>query len=235
MHRSAGLRARSAIAVAAVAALVFLAVPLLRPRPRQRGPTPPGRLRWPWRPPALTARSSPWTTRPRPRALDMATDPSTGTAYLGWISSSYATQTLRAVHLCVLPPGASSCAGAPITSAVDGPSAAGLQIKVTAPGVATLVWFHQLNLTEARLATAMYADGVLSGPSTCGSLRATAGCWTSPTPATASSGRSPRTTPAPARSSTSRPRAPRDVLGLVIAPWYAGHASLGFVFSKAAR
>ncbi len=69
------------------------------------------------------------------------------------------------MHLCVLPPGASSCAGGVLTtSAVDGPSAAGLQIKVTAPGVATLVWFHQLRLTEAWLAAATYANGVLSAP-----------------------------------------------------------------------
>ena len=115
--------------------------------------------------------------------IDMATDPSTGTAYLGWISSNYATQTLRSVHLCVLPPGASSCAGGVLTtSAVDGPSAAGLQIKVTAPGVATLVWFHQLDLTEARLAAATYANGALSAPSDLWrALRATAGCSTSRT------------------------------------------------------
>jgi hypothetical protein len=47
------------------------------------------------------------------------------------------------------------------TSAIDGASAAGLQVEVTAPGVVTLVWFHQ-SLTTGMLATATYANGVLA-------------------------------------------------------------------------
>ena len=164
----------------------------------------------------------------------MATDPSTGTAYLGWISSNYATQTLRSVHLCVLPAGTSSCAGGVLTtSAVDGPSAAGLQIKVTAPGVATLVWFHQLGLTEARLAAATYANGVLSGP---------ADLWVAPSNgrlldvADAGNGQLYAVTQNDSGSGQIlhlQQLSPGALPTDVAAPWYVGKASLAFVGSKA--
>ena len=128
-------------------------------------------------------------------------------------------------------PGASGCAGGVLTtSAVDGPSAAGLQIKVTAPGVATLVWFHQLNLTEARLAMATYANGVaVRACRPVAALRATAGCWTSRPPRTASCTPSPRTTPGSGQILHLQPLAPGALPTDVIAPWYVGKASLAFV------
>ncbi len=99
--------------------------------------------------------------------FDLATDPSTGVAYLGWISSS-AASPLRAVHLCVLPPGALACSGGVLTtSAVDGPSAAGLQVEVTSPGTATLVWYHNFSSNSlGALSFATYAAGVLGAPAT---------------------------------------------------------------------
>jgi hypothetical protein len=231
MHRSSGLRARSAVAVAAAAALA-LSVPLTSSATAARpDPTRAAAALAPAGPdgPVITVDDQAAFS-----GVDMATDPSTGTAYLGWISSNYATQTLRAVHLCVLPPGASSCAGGVLTtSAVDGPSAAGLQIKVTAPGVATLVWFHQLGLTEARLATATYANGVLSGPSD---------LWVAP-----SNGRLLDVTdagngqlwavtqndPGTGQVLHLQPLVPGAPYTDVVAPWYVGHASLAFAGSKA--
>jgi hypothetical protein len=99
--------------------------------------------------------------------FDIATDPSTGVAYLGWISSTAAAPT-RTVHLCVLPPGALACSGGVLsTSAVDWPSASGLQVEVTAPGTATLVWYHNFGSnTLGAISTATYAGGVLSAPAT---------------------------------------------------------------------
>ena len=97
--------------------------------------------------------------------IDLATDPASGVAYLGWISAKGGA--LRSVHLCVLPPKATACAGGVLTtSPVDGATAAGLQVEVTAPGTATLVWFHNVSLTSGALSTATYAGGVLSAPST---------------------------------------------------------------------
>ena len=75
---------------------------------------------------------------------DVAID-GNGVAYVGWIS--YTTSQLRRVHLCVLPPGATACAGGvktidPLGGPAGESSASGLQV-VTGPGAgATLVWFH---------------------------------------------------------------------------------------------
>ncbi len=95
--------------------------------------------------------------------VDIATDPSTNISYVGWISANAADTQLRQVHLCVLPVEATACTGGVLTtSGIDGPSADGLQVEVTAPGVVTLVWFHQSGLTTGKIATATYANGVLS-------------------------------------------------------------------------
>ena len=95
--------------------------------------------------------------------VDAATDPSTDISYVGWISDNATNAQLREVHLCVLPVEAKACTGGVLTaSAIDGPSAAGIQVEVTAPGVVTLVWFHQSGLTAGKLATATYANGVLT-------------------------------------------------------------------------
>ena len=95
--------------------------------------------------------------------VDAATDPSTDISYVGWISDNATNPQLREVHLCVLPVEAKACSGGILTaSAIDGASAAGIQVEVTAPGVVTLVWFHQSGLTTGKLATATYANGVLA-------------------------------------------------------------------------
>ena len=94
---------------------------------------------------------------------DMATDPTTNTAYLAWISANSVTATLRDVHLCVLPPGANGCAGGVLTAdAIGDSSAADIQVEVTSPGIATLVWFYQHDLTTGKLAAATYAGGALT-------------------------------------------------------------------------
>ena len=83
------------------------------------------------------------------------------------------TNVLRRVHLCVLPPGATACAGGvktilPLGGAAGESSASGLQV-VTAPGAgATLVWFHDTpdSINQpygGQLATAVAGpDGSLS-------------------------------------------------------------------------
>ena len=67
---------------------------------------------------------------------------SNGTAYIGWISK-VAPSSDRLVHLCTLPSGATSCTGGVQTiSAIDGSSAAGLNVVVTADDTVHLIWFH---------------------------------------------------------------------------------------------
>ncbi len=95
--------------------------------------------------------------------VDLATDPSTDISYVGWISDNATNPQLREVHLCVLAIEAKACSGGVLTaSAIDGPSAAGIQVEVTAPGVVTLVWWHQFGLTTGKLAMATYVNGVLA-------------------------------------------------------------------------
>ncbi len=93
---------------------------------------------------------------------DLATDPVSGTSYLGWISSSTASGGLRDVHLCVLPAGATGCAGGVLTNVLGSSSASGLQVEVTGPGVAELVWFDQN--AGGGLVSATYVNGVLWAP-----------------------------------------------------------------------
>lgn len=231
MHRSSGPRARCVVA-AAVAAALALSVPLTSSATAARpDPTRASAVAL-----APAGPDGPTITLDDQAAfsgVDVATDPATGTAYVGWISSNYATQTLRAVHLCVLPPGASGCAGGVLTtSAVDGPSAAGLQIKVTAPGVATLVWYHQLG-TQAWLATATYSNGVLSAPSD---------LWPAPSNGRlldvtqAANGQLYAVTQNDGSSGQIlhiQPLAPGAPPTDLVAPWYVGKASLAFAGSKA--
>jgi hypothetical protein len=67
---------------------------------------------------------------------------SNGTAYIGWISR-VAPDSGRKVHLCTLPSGSTSCTnGVQTISAIDGSSAAGLNVVVTADDVVHLIWFH---------------------------------------------------------------------------------------------
>lgn len=67
---------------------------------------------------------------------------STGTAYIGWISST-ASDTTRKVHLCRLPVGATACDGGIQTIDALGPSSAsGLRVLVDGSDTVHLVWFH---------------------------------------------------------------------------------------------
>lgn len=97
--------------------------------------------------------------------LDVALD-AAGTAYVGWIGDPMGGASQRAVHFCVLPHKAQACQGGVQTiSAIDGPSAAGLQVEVSGAGQGQLVWFHQSGLTSAKLASAPFSGGVLSAGS----------------------------------------------------------------------
>jgi hypothetical protein len=95
---------------------------------------------------------------------DAATSAS-GTTYIAWISDL--GNANRTVHLCVLPPGKTACAGGiQSTSSLSGSSAAGIHVIVAGSAV-TLVWFHDtaqsVNGPEgAKIATAAVQNGVLS-------------------------------------------------------------------------
>ena len=98
---------------------------------------------------------------------DIAMGP-TGTAYLGWIASTTG-QPERTVYLCELPKGATACqGGVKPTPSLGVSSASGLQVlPPTASSPVTLVWFHDTanpGPLAAKVATATYANGVLSGP-----------------------------------------------------------------------
>jgi hypothetical protein len=72
---------------------------------------------------------------------DIATS-KTGTAYVGWISSTSSNSELRQVHLCVLPKGAHACQnGIQSIDAIGDSSAGALKILFVA-GVPTLYWMH---------------------------------------------------------------------------------------------
>jgi hypothetical protein len=102
---------------------------------------------------------------------DIATDPSSGTAYVGWISSNTTTEISRTVHLCVLPAGASACQGGILTtSAIEPSTANALHVVVAAPGTATLVWIHGEG--TAKLSESTYAGGVLSASTDVGNAPA---------------------------------------------------------------
>jgi hypothetical protein len=93
--------------------------------------------------------------------VDVAIDPSSNTAYVGWIGDNVNNATTLDVHLCVLPLKASTCSGGIRTIDTIGPSAAGLQVEVTGPGEATLVWWHQA-VGTGKLSKAIYSGGVLA-------------------------------------------------------------------------
>jgi hypothetical protein len=79
---------------------------------------------------------------------DMGVD-AAGTAFVGWIGDSGSG---RKVHLCTLPPGATSCRGGIQTISPPGPlgpsSAASLRVLVTPGGQVTLVFFHDTVASE---------------------------------------------------------------------------------------
>lgn len=98
--------------------------------------------------------------------FDVATD-AAGTAYVGWISSHPGDDLLSQVHVCVLPQGATGCAGGvQTTDALDRVTAEQLFVVAGADG-ATLVWHHLAgdSLTgdpmQDRIAAAQVVGGVL--------------------------------------------------------------------------
>jgi len=99
---------------------------------------------------------------------DIAMGPD-GTAYVGWIASSY-LQADRTVFLCVLPKGATSCqGGVKSTGSMGLSSAAGLQVlPPTGLAPVTLVWFHDTvnSVTDpmgARISISTLVGGNLTG------------------------------------------------------------------------
>jgi hypothetical protein len=94
--------------------------------------------------------------------LDVATDQSSGAAYVGWISSGTGDPE-REVHLCVLPAGATACAGGVLETAslTDWSTAAGLHVVVTSPGHVSLVWYH--TSATGHLTSISYAGGPTLG------------------------------------------------------------------------
>jgi hypothetical protein len=77
---------------------------------------------------------------------DAATDAS-GRAYVAWIGD--AASQGRKIHLCTLPPGATSClGGVQVIDSLSDSSAAGLRVLVTPGGKVTLVWFHDTVASE---------------------------------------------------------------------------------------
>ncbi|HEY7280492.1 MAG TPA: hypothetical protein VID47_02760 [Actinomycetota bacterium] len=96
--------------------------------------------------------------------VDLASD-SAGTAYLGWISSANGTSDARTVHLCVLPKGASACAGGIMsTDSLDHAGARDIRVLATSTGHVTLLWFHDTagsvnGPNGGRVATATYQRG----------------------------------------------------------------------------
>jgi hypothetical protein len=75
---------------------------------------------------------------------DVATSTS-GTAYIGWIANtSKSNGATRAVHLCEVKPGTTSCSGGvQVVNAIGDSSAEGLRVLVHASGIVALVWFYE--------------------------------------------------------------------------------------------
>ena len=98
---------------------------------------------------------------------DAVTDAS-GTAYIGWIADSNFGG--RKVSLCVLPKGATSCAGGVSTvDSLGDSTASGLRVLLTGPHTVTLVWQHTTAASESgpqgdEIATATSSGGPLSAP-----------------------------------------------------------------------
>ena len=94
---------------------------------------------------------------------DAVTDAS-GTAYIGWIGDSGSG---RKVNLCVLPTGATSCAGGVSTIDPLNPGAYGLHVLLTGPHTVTLVWEYLTAASENgpegdEIAVATSSGGPLS-------------------------------------------------------------------------
>ena len=75
---------------------------------------------------------------------DVATSRS-GTAYIGWISNtSKSNGATRAVHLCEVKPGTTTCSGGvQVVDSLGDSSAEGLRVLVHASGRVSLVWFYE--------------------------------------------------------------------------------------------
>ena len=75
---------------------------------------------------------------------DVATS-SSGMAYIGWIANtSKINGSTRAVHLCEVKPGTTSCSGGiHVVDAIGDSSAEGLRVLVYASGTVALVWFYE--------------------------------------------------------------------------------------------
>ncbi|MGD0084451.1 MAG: hypothetical protein ABSD78_14830 [Acidimicrobiales bacterium] len=75
---------------------------------------------------------------------DVATSTS-GTAYIGWIANtSKSNGATRAVHLCEVKPGTTSCSGGvQVVDALGDSSAEGLRVLVHSSGKVALVWFYE--------------------------------------------------------------------------------------------
>jgi hypothetical protein len=75
--------------------------------------------------------------------FDVATS-TTGTGYIGWIANTSKTNgATRAVHLCEVKPGTTSCAGGiQVVGALGIASAEGLRVLLQASGIVDLVWFY---------------------------------------------------------------------------------------------
>lgn len=96
---------------------------------------------------------------------------SDGTTYIGWISSAGSAAD-RTVHLCVIEPGTSACAGGVRSAAsLGGSSAADLHVLTTPEDAVELVWFHDTDQSingpyEAKLAMATVQPDHSIGPVT---------------------------------------------------------------------
>jgi hypothetical protein len=103
---------------------------------------------------------------------DVATD-GAGNAYIGWIANTDPNDgASRAVHLCTLHPGGTSCVGGiQVIDALDSSGAEGLRVLATSAGAVTLVWFHDTSPGsisgprggEIAIATSQ-SGGPLTGP-----------------------------------------------------------------------
>jgi hypothetical protein len=77
-------------------------------------------------------------------SFDVATS-SSGTAYVGWIANtSKPDAATRAVHLCTIKPGTTSCSGGvQVVDSLGDSSAEGLRVLVHKSGVVALMWFYE--------------------------------------------------------------------------------------------
>jgi hypothetical protein len=104
---------------------------------------------------------------------------STGTAYIGWVSSTQNNPTEK-VHLCTLPPTATACAGGIQTVDAQAATSAGdLHIVITDFNEVHLLWFHD-TLSGGAIGEAIAQNGAnltthvidATTPSSVGSLLA---------------------------------------------------------------